>query len=229
MLVLKEADDARTLSLYEKLSAEEVTLNQMKLARAIIIFMELLHVLIGRNRDILLNINESRKRRDASSVGSNSARGGLQYGIPPSPGHLSFFDDGFNRTFDDIGSTVDGGSTSRTSVMDRTDKAMAIQRELQLSFVKITKALHPAILSAIRDETPKWMRLCCQDNYFSSGAYKQTRIAIGEELLFFGNPSDANTHDNSEYIESHNSSFGIPLAILPARGSDHGSYAESET
>ena len=228
MLILKEAQEARVLSLYEKLSTEEVSLNQTKLARAIVIFMELLHVLIGRNRDLLLNVNETRKRRDASSTGSTSARGGLQYGIPPSPGHLSFFND--NRTFDDIGSTVDGGSISRTSTMDRTNKAMAIQRELQLSFVKITRALHPVILSTIRRETPKWMRLCCQDNYFSSGAYKETRIVIGEELLFFGNLSDASTHDGSEHLNAHNTSFGIPLSMsIPLRSSDHGSYAESET
>ncbi len=228
MLVRKESDSRKTFSLYERLSTEEVSLNLMKLARAIIIFMELLHVLIGRNRDILLSINESRKRRETSSLGSNSVRGGIQYGMPPSPGHSSFFDDGFNRTYDDTGSTLGGGSVSRNSVMDRTDKAMAIQRELQLSFVKITKALHPVILETIRDETPKWMRLCCQDNYFSSGIYKQTRIAIGEELLFFGNASDANPLDTSEYHDPHNTSFGIPLAILP-RESDHLSYAESET
>ena len=226
MLILKEPKEIKTLSsLYEKLPAEKVTLNQMKLARAIIIFMELLHVLIGRNRDLLLNVNKTRKRRDASSTGSASVKGGLQYG------NLSFFNDGFNRTFDDVGSTVDGGSMSQTSTMDRTDKAMAIQRELQLSFVKIMKALYPAILAAIRVETPQWMRLCCQDNCFSSGSYKQTRIAIGEELLFFGHPSDS-SHDESEHLDPHNTSLGIPLSILPARsldhGSYHGSYAESD-
>lgn len=162
----------RTISLYETLSQEEVTLNQVKLARAIVIFMELLHVLIGRNRDILLTVNETRKRRDGSSTESYSAR--AHPPTSPSPNHLSFFNDGFNRT-DDVTNTFHGGG-STTSTMDRTDKAMAIQRELQFSFVSMTKALHPVVLAAVRSETPKWMRLCCQDNYFSSGAYKQTRI-----------------------------------------------------
>jgi hypothetical protein len=175
MLVIKTPENgSQLLSLYEKLTEKEVTLNRVKLARAIVIFMELLHVLIGRNRDILLNVNESRKRHDASSTGSIPGRGGLQFGVPPSPG-LSFFNEGYSRHFDDVNSTMDG-SASRTSTMDRTDKAMAIQRELQLSFIKITKALRPVILSAIRSKTPKWMKLCCQDNYFSTGAYKQTRI-----------------------------------------------------
>ena len=177
MLVLKTSapeNASQPLSLYETLPEKEVTLNRVKLARAIVIFMELLHVLIGRNRDILLNVNESRKKHDASSTGSTPGRGGHQFGVPPSPG-LSFFNEGYSRNFDDAGSTIDGGA-SRTSTMDRTDKAMAIQRELQLSFIKITKSLHPAIVSAIRSKTPKWMKLCCQDNYFSTGAYKQTRI-----------------------------------------------------
>jgi hypothetical protein len=170
----KSENSSQSMSVYERLSDEEVTLNQVKLARGIIIFMELLHVLIGRNRDILLNVHEIRKKRDASSTGSNSGRGILQHGMPPSPGH-SLFNEGCNRTFDDFTSTHDGCG-SRMTAMDRTDKAMAIQRELQLSFVKITKALHPAISLVVRSETPKWMRLCCQDNYFSSGAYNQTRI-----------------------------------------------------
>jgi hypothetical protein len=169
----KSENSSQSVSAYEKLSDEELTLNQMKLARGIIIFMELLHVLIGRNRDILLSVNEIRKKRDASSTGSHSGHF-LQHGMPPSP-VLSLFNDACNRTFDDFTSTHDGCG-SKVSAMDRTDKSMAIQRELQLSFVKITKALHPAIQSIIRSETPKWMRLCCQDNYFSSGAYKQTRI-----------------------------------------------------
>jgi len=259
MLALKTPENA-AMSLYEKLSEDEATLNRVKLAKAIVIFMELLHVLIGRNRDILLGVNESRKRRDASSTGSISGRGGVHFGIPPSPG-LSFFNEGYNRTFDDYG-TLDGGA-SRTSTMDRTDKAMAIQRELQLSFIKITKALHPVILSAIRSKTPKWMRLCCQDNYFSTGAYKQTRIgkflrgkfpylslyftkaisyalyllhhfslAIGEELLFFGNPgpSDSSScHGSQGVLDETNESLEIPRSILKSRDIEHESFAGSET
>merc|ERR1719223_778687 len=108
--------------------------------------------------------------------------------------------------------------------MDRTDNAMAIQRELQLSFVRMTKTLHPLILSKVRDETPKWMRICCQGDYFSSGAYKQARIAIGEELLFFGEPS----HEYSHYYIKHLDPSGVPFTILPPEGSDHESYAGSD-
>ena len=115
--------------------------------------------------------------------------------------------------------------------MDRTDKAMAVQRELQIAFVKLTKDLHPPILSVIRSETPKWMKqMCCQADYFSSNNYRQTRIAIGEELLFFGNPSDETRHGGNADVDtySYNTSFGVPLSILP-RTSDHGSYVESES
>jgi len=232
MLKPKESDDVdaaeRILSLYEKLSKEEFTSNQVKLARAVVIFMELLHVLIGRNRDLLLTANEARKRRDASSSESYSARGGLQFGIPPSPGPLSFINDVYNRTYDDGTSTYYGGG-STTSTMDRTDKAMAVQRELQKSFIGMTKALYPALFAVIHSETPRWMRHC-QDNYFSSGSYRQTRIAIGKELLFFGNASDRDYHQNEGL--NHNESFGIPLSILPTQSgssNDHDSFAESMT
>lgn len=137
------------MALYEKLSTEEVKLHEVKLARAAVIFMELLHVLLGRNRDILRTVSETRKRRDASSTESYSARGGLQYGIPPSPGqNLSFFNDGYHQAYDDVNRTFHGGGSigsTMGSTMDRMDKAMAIQRELQLSFISMTKALHPVI------------------------------------------------------------------------------------
>ncbi len=176
MLKKVEIDDSQNMGSYERLSEEETELHRVKLSRAIIIFLELLHVLIGRNRDLLLEANESRKRRDASSTGSYSARGGIQCGIPPSPGNFdggTFFTD---RTYDDGVSTMyGGGSTSSTT--DRTDKAMAIQRELQISFIAMTKALQQIIRDVIHSETPRWMRMCAQDShYFSSGAYRQTRI-----------------------------------------------------
>lgn len=174
MLKQIDIDDSQKIGTYERLSKEESKLHQMKLTRAIVIFMELLHVLIGRNRDLLLAANESRKRRDASSTGSYSVRGG-GFGIPPSPGQFdggTFFSD---RTYDDGTSTMFGGSTAST--MNRTDKAMAIQRELQIAFIAMTRALHLIIRDVIHSETPRWMRMCSQDSrYFSSGAYRQTRI-----------------------------------------------------
>lgn len=55
--------------------------------------------------------------------------------------------------------------------------------------------------------------------------------AIGEELLFFGNgPLDVGSYPDHENFDPSTASFGIPLSILPSLGgSEHGSYAESET
>jgi hypothetical protein len=178
-----EGGTVRQTSYNDRLSPDEVKRYQIKLARSIVIFMEILHVIVGRNRDLLLSAVEYRKRRDASSTGSSHFVGGL----PPSPGQVSssnqydgsnLFHDGSSsvRADDATHSTTLGGAVSISSLMDRTDRCMAIQRELQLSFIAMNKALHPLILCTINAETPPWMRFCCQDNYFSSGMYRMTRI-----------------------------------------------------
>ncbi len=160
-----------TRTFYEQLSNEEIDINQKKLARAIIMYMELLHVLVGRNRDLLLTALEQRKRRDVSSAESFSDR------VPPSPGQFSANSDYHGRAFDDGADSMAFGGASSSSGMDRTDKAMAIQRELQKAFISLNKILQPIIEGVIRSETPRWMKFCCQgDSYFSSGTYRQAKI-----------------------------------------------------
>ena len=67
----------------DRLSAEEVIENQIRLARGIVIYMELLHLLIARNRDILLRVVKQRRQNrgketpkhvssDVNSIGSRS-------------------------------------------------------------------------------------------------------------------------------------------------------------
>ena len=183
-----EGELVRQTSYHDRLSPDEVKRYQIKLARSIVIFMEILHVIVGRNRDLLLSAVEYRKRRDAFSTGSSHFVGGL----PPSPGHASsshhydgstLFQDGASSVkADDATLSTTLGNVSVSSLMDRTDRCMAIQRELQLSFIAMNKALHPYILCTIQSETPPWMRFCCQDNYFSSGTYRVTRIGESETL-----------------------------------------------
>ena len=102
--------------------------------------------------------------------------------MPPSPGQLSTASDYHGRGFDD-GSMGFGGASS-SSAMDRTDKAMAIQRELQKAFIAMSKVLQPIIASTIHGESPRWMKNCCQDSYFSSGAYRQAKIGEFTSILF---------------------------------------------
>lgn len=73
-----EEDDAG-YSPYDELYPDEIEKVQAKLARIIVTFLDLLHLLIARNRDVLLAIIQARKRRgagDASTVASGSAYGG---------------------------------------------------------------------------------------------------------------------------------------------------------
>jgi hypothetical protein len=88
------------------------------------------------------------------------------------------------------------------------------------------KTLHPLIYTQIHSETPYWMNLCLQDNYFSSGLYRRARIAIGEELLFFGDSTDSALKMGASYTGERG---GIPISILPSRSisdQDHESYSE---
>jgi len=66
------------------LGDEEVNKLQKTLAGAILVFMELLHLLIARNRDLLLHVIQERKR-DASHTGSLGRAGS---GALNAPNHL---------------------------------------------------------------------------------------------------------------------------------------------
>jgi hypothetical protein len=209
-------------AMYEKLSSDEVKQYQIKLSRSIVFFMELLHVLIGKNRDLLLSKNK---------LNFGDFRGDLNCGNPPSPG---FYSENYNeqsypfqeKAFDDGSDTYGESTVGTMGTMDRTDKAKALQRELQIAFISMTKTLHPLIHNQIHSETPHWMSLCLQDNYFSSGLYRQAQIAIGEELLFFGSTVDSELKPCVSYNEERS---GISISILPPRSvsdQDHESCSE---
>jgi hypothetical protein len=55
-------DDDDVLQSYDRLSEDEVLKFQLKLARSLVVFMELLHLLIARNRDLLLDVVQKRKK-----------------------------------------------------------------------------------------------------------------------------------------------------------------------
>ncbi|ACI65622.1 predicted protein [Phaeodactylum tricornutum CCAP 1055/1] len=56
----------------DRLSDEEIKKLQVKLARLIVVFVELLHLLIARNRDILLGVIKDRKKSDNSMAETGS-------------------------------------------------------------------------------------------------------------------------------------------------------------
>ena len=85
-------DDDDILQSYDRLSEEEVQKFQLKLARSLVVFMELLHLLIARNRDLLLDVVQKRKKlgvskqpRDIpqhSSMHKAASRGDIPVSMP---------------------------------------------------------------------------------------------------------------------------------------------------
>ena len=209
---------------FDHLSEYETKTLQVKMGRLVVVFLELLHILIARNRDILLEVIQERKRGDASS------RCGLPGGSRPnSVGNVSLHTDrsGHGRSSSApltrieptsrrlplggppglprrqlIGSDAgtDGRSTSKRShargTSDdahtvnsiqsggglRTDSAIAVQSELQRAFINLTKTLYQKIHGILQSDTPRWLKQCSQENYFSMGYYRHTKIPIADEL-----------------------------------------------
>jgi hypothetical protein len=244
----EEEDDV--MQSYDRLSEDEIRKYQLKLARSLLVFMELLHLLISRNRDLLLDVIQTRKKAEGGSgkhnreismgsfvpsvkIRSNTA----DISIPGTTGTLGgsgdrsrHGDQGHRRngsgTNDSVGSSQDEksrediSSTKRPSNADeyaslysnkrpqsvvtvsedysgntivslkdpatervRTDSAIGIQRELQLAFISLAKELYPMIRGIMESATPRWLKQCCQDNYFSAYTYRGAKIR--EYILHF--------------------------------------------
>ena len=227
-----EEEDDDFIQSYDRLSEEEIKKFQLKLARSLVVFMELLHLLIARNRDLLLDVIQTRKKQDSgttrqhgreTSLGSFNTLGravnamSREISIPGPPGPGTLQSSGGERSSrherrgsgaaestssDDGGrSRGDFSSTSHSkkrsdaeeysgaysggtmgSFKDpgterfRTDSAIGIQRELQLAFISLAKDLYPMIHGILESDTPRWLKQCCQDNYFSAYTYRQTKI-----------------------------------------------------
>ncbi|KAL3916821.1 MAG: hypothetical protein SGILL_005005, partial [Bacillariaceae sp.] len=246
-----EEEDDDVMQSYDRLSDDEVNKYQLNLARALIVFMELLHLLISRNRDLLLDVIQTRKKAEAGggrhgrdfSVGSfatfsnnksrpsttdvsvagtlggsgdrsrhgdreqehqrlgsfaadstSSSRDGSREDVPttrrqPSNGE-EYSVSMHSRTRSGVTLGEDYNGNTIVSLKDpatervRTDSAIGIQRELQLAFISLAKDLYPMIHGIMEKDTPRWIKDCCKDNYFSAYTYRQAKIPIGEELTF---------------------------------------------
>ncbi|KAG7374623.1 Dock homology region 2 domain containing protein [Nitzschia inconspicua] len=241
-----EEEDDDVMQSYDRLSDDEIKKYQLKLARSLVVFMELLHLLISRNRDLLLDVIQTRKKAEGGrhsrdiSMGSfgPSAKNRTMAADVSLPGTLGGSgdrsrqgDQGHRRngsgTNESVASSQDDRSredmstSKRLSNADeyasvysnkrqqsvvtvsedysgntimslrdpatervRTDSAIGIQRELQLAFINLAKDLFPMIYGIMESDTPRWLKQCCQDNYFSAYTYRGAKIPIGEELTF---------------------------------------------
>jgi hypothetical protein len=226
-----EEEDDDMLHSYDRLGEDEVKKYQLKLARSLVVFMELLHLLISRNRDLLLDVIQSRKKNDALPAGKQGREISLG-SIPPLnkplgrdvslAGSVATRDDRSRhgpiqerrpsitndsassshegRSREDASSvshakirtaSEDNGGSNAASGKDsgfdrvRTDSAIGIQRELQLAFINLAKDLYPMLLGTMEGDTPRWMKQCCQDNYFSSYTYRQAKIRKLRVLMIY--------------------------------------------
>ena len=218
---VSEVDDD-VLHSYDRLSEEDVKKLQLKLARSLVVFMELLHLLIARNRDLLLDVIQERKKSEPGSGGgayhtyNRSLTREFVSAPPNEPPQRPFARKHSIASYDSVssqdgrsrggrggdesvrsqsqhqqsqhlrsGSGASGGdeygngstSSSGHNEKVRTDSAIAVQSELQRAFISLAKALHPMILGIMgTSETPRWLKLCCQENYFSAYTYRQAKI-----------------------------------------------------
>lgn len=214
---------------YEALDEEEIERVQVKLARMIVTFLELLHLLIARNRDVLLKVVQARKRGggDASSVASGSVHGGYtathrvgSHSFSPMKRHsertpLSMYDRSpselVGRSIIAENQVSHGPQVSNIS--DRTDSAIGVQSELQRGLISLVKALSPNLLDSLTNEVPRWMKICSQDNYFSTGLYRTADIPIGDQLFF-----NVDTSGDDERDSKCDVSYAVPRSI---KGSAH--------
>jgi len=217
---VKEEDDIFLRA--DRLMEDEVNKFQQKLARSIVVFLELLHLLIARNRDLLLNVIQDRRKETPppmpSAQGFARTQSAATSAFPPTHGlarsQISSISNSRGlmrpRSFDEsegqtkkrsqsvnmeairnttrypsreasaVSSGDDqsysGGSLAGGAGNIRTDSAIAVQSELQRAFISLTKTLYPGISGILKSEMPRWLKLCCQENYFSLGTYKQTKI-----------------------------------------------------
>jgi hypothetical protein len=216
----EEKEDGDVLQVFDRLGDDEVNRLQLKLARSLVVFMELIHLLIARNRNLLLSVIHERKNK--TELGVNHSRTSSM-----SKGESSMTDvkttrsyhsrqntnpdiaslDGFSRDENphheeptgrshsqilSMGSMnirmgewdlSSGPSQSTEHDIARTDKAIGIQSELQRGFIALSKDLYPMILEVMGSDTPRWLKSSCQDSYFSSSIYRNTRIRKFQVLL----------------------------------------------
>ena len=228
VLLQKEAYVAESndggFGMYDRLTEAEVNMLQIKLARAIVVFMEILHLLIARNRDLLLEVMEARKRGEAPSVYHNRAQSVAGRSTPDDNsrlrGHVRGLSatSGFSAGYASVGETEpymrhpDDASASNFSSLaanDKTDKNIAVQSELQRTFIGMAKALYNPLTAILGDETPRWLKEICKDNYFSSSMYRRTEgeIRMADEIYFYA--ADNMVSDTSGPGENYSPPFQV--------------------
>merc|ERR1712150_287525 len=85
---------------------------------------------------------------------------------------------------------------------------------------------YPKIQGILQSDTPRWLKQCAQDTYFSLGTYKQTEIPIAEELCYTAealNPAGASGFTQSQRTSSFDKGPLLGSALTSPKGSINGS------
>lgn len=280
----KDGESTKNLSMehYDRLSDFEVQKLQVKVARLIIVFIELIHLLIVRNRQLLLDFMQERKRHE---IGASMSAIRFSSSRPPS---LSTMEQSSRRSRGQRGGSTSSqdfpalGTNTATSVQPRSnipavkvsekanhkregslsdymnsrqqgaplqhrssaegdqesastnnfgakngrgESAIAVQSELQRAFINIVKSLYPRVQGILQGDTPRWLKQCAQDTYFSLGTYKQTKIPIEEELCYTAESLNPKNPTLGDRQHPHFPSGGLMGSSLASpKGSVAGSY-----
>lgn len=228
----------------DSLPRSKVRSLQLKLARLILTFVELLHLLISRNRDQLLAIMKERKNEvigtAPGSIGrpsynrtlSMSARESrdtsrrsinLQTPSEHSSRHQRHQSEGVRS--DDTRSRTTEDNQSHHSVMTmsgvKTESAIAVQSELQRAFINLSRSLYKGIKTAMGDQTPGWFKQCGVETYYSMGTHKHNQMPIGSEMCFQLSHAavQRDTNASHHFLRNNASSFLSENGADSPRGS----------
>jgi hypothetical protein len=194
----------------DRLSDNEVHTSQLKLARAVVLMMELLHLLIGRNRDILITIVKDRKRQPDTQLMNVS----VPLGRLPALGADIMRENSLDAM--SMASAMDQRTDSA-----RTDSAITVQRELQRSLISLVRGVIQPISEILQEETPPWLRLCCSESYFSSKGYRRLNLlTLSSEVKFVDGNFMSNHRKEEERYLSRTGPISLSVSIPPVRSDD---------
>ncbi len=198
----EEEEEGDPLHRYDRLSEDVVKKLQLRLARSLVVFMELLHLMVARNRELLLEVIQERKKggetssrhsHSASNVSLSDGRSNRSVATrqgSTANGYESFADlkrgedsnrpyhrkkESASQAFGSLGNDDCSIASALTSEKARTDSAIGIQSELQRAFISLAKELHPKILGIMGSDSPHWLKQCSLDTYFSAYTYRNVK------------------------------------------------------
>ena len=164
-----------------------------QLCRAIVMFLELSHMLTSKNRELLLAyVSQQKENRQQVSGGLVGGKGGGSDGGKSGGwGAQRSFSSNTNKDSLGAGDGVQGGGFGEEEEdmggggQQRLKSAIGVQSELQRSFSSTTGTLFPILESWIGGEVPNWILMSSSEGYFSSGSY--SNVGIEKSYVFSAN------------------------------------------